>query len=183
MEYFFNSTHAPQQAQPKNTQQHAYIWLITNYKKQEKHIIKRKSVQLLNNKLKRSTIIKSKTTPLLDPRYPYTYASRMHWSKLVRYAQKLKKNNYICMESVIVCMSYQEFITEKRCKTSIPCSRKSWQRIKFDKITVNDACIKLNSVNINIQLTLSLQDLPNFASPEKHSVQGTFNPPCGKSEK
>ena len=31
---------------------------------------------------------------------------------------------------------------------------------------VDNACFKLNSVNINILLLLSLLDLPNFALPE-----------------
>ena len=42
---------------------------------------------------------------------------------------------------------------------------------------VDDTCVKLNSININV---FSLQDIPNFASPERHSVQGTSSPPCNK---
>ena len=63
-----------------------------------------------------------------------------------------------------------------------PYSGKLWQRIKFGEFMVDSACFKLNSTNINILLMLSLQDLPNFISPEKHGVQGTFSLPCGKSE-
>ena len=76
-EDFFNPPiHPPQQAQPKKYTT-AYI-PMTNYKSSKSIQPRKKSVQSLNNKLKGSAIIKSKTTPPLDPRSPQTHASRMH---------------------------------------------------------------------------------------------------------
>ena len=61
---------------------------------------------------------------------------------------------------------------------------------KFDgglNLTVDDARIKLNPVNINIAIniltsTKFLRSSYLLCHHEKHSVQGTSNLPCGESE-
>ena len=63
--HLFLTTHPPQHAQPKMYRKHTYSVTI------EKLLINKSkntqsSVQSLNDKLKRSTIIETKTTPLLN---------------------------------------------------------------------------------------------------------------------
>ena len=79
---FFNPPIHHSKPNQRSMQQHTYRWLITNYKNNKSIQSRKKSVQSLNNKLKRSAIIKSKATPPLDPRSIQTHASRTHWSKL-----------------------------------------------------------------------------------------------------
>ena len=55
---------------------------------------------------------------------------------------------------------------------------------KFDESMIDNACVKLNFVNIIFLLVLSLQDLPSklLHHHEKHSVQGTSSVPYGELE-
>ena len=73
---------------------------------------------------------------------PYTFSPNPTWSGGLN-----KLTNISCpdLNSMGPCTA-----NNKTSVHQIPCNEKIWWRIKFDKFTVGDACIKLNLISINI---------------------------------